>query len=276
MKFSVAMSVYKKDNADYFERALWSITENQTVLPNEIVLVVDGEVPEKLNKVIAGYEKNYNIFKVIRLPENKGLGNALKIALENCTFEIVARMDSDDVAVSNRFEEQLKYFENYSDLDIVGSDISEFIDLEDNIVAKRVVPKTNEEIAKYLKRRCPMNHVSVMYKKSSVLKAGGYLDFLWNEDYYLWIRMYQNKCVFMNSPTVWVNVRVGQDMYRRRGGWKYFKSERRLQKYMKDNKIIGFFTYFINVAQRFMLQVLMPNWLRGWVFKKFARTREKE
>lgn len=271
--FSVAMSVYKSDNPDFFDRALSSITDEQTIIPNEIVLVVDGSVNDEINAVIDKYEGKYEIFKVIRLEQNGGLGNALKIAVENSGNELIARMDSDDVSVSTRFEEQLKYFAMNPEIDIVGGDITEFIGEENNIVGKRSVPLSNESIREYMKTRCAMNHVSVMYKKKAVESAGGYQDWFWNEDYYLWIRMWLNGAVFANTGRVLVNVRVGKEMYQRRGGSKYFESEKGLQDYMLKNKMINHSTYIKNVAKRLIIQKLMPNKLRGWVFRTFARKK---
>ena len=270
-KFSVAMSVYKNDNAQHFSRALESITDKQTVLPSEIVLVVDGPIGSELDAVINDYSSKYNIFKVIRLETNGGLGNALRLAVENATNELIARMDSDDVAIPTRFEEQLNFFTANEHVDIVGGDISEFIGEEENIVAYRRVPKTDSDIKEFAKKRCPFNHVSVMYKKSAVQKAGGYLDCFWNEDYYLWIRMVLENAVMANTGTVLVNVRTGSDMYQRRGGKKYFQSEKFLQRYMLDRNMIGRIMYFSNVLKRWIVQCLLPNKIRGWVFRTFAR-----
>ncbi len=271
-KFSVAMSVYVKDNAVFFDRALASIAEEQTIKPDEIVLVCDGPLNDELNNAIDKYQNRHHIFKVIRLEENKGLGNALKIAVENASYELIARMDSDDVSVPDRFEQQLKYFEEHPMIDIVGGDITEFIGEESNIVGKRAVPRTDRDIKEYMKNRCAMNHVSVMYKKSSVIVAGGYQDWFWNEDYYLWIRMQLNNAVFANTGTVLVNVRVGEEMYARRGGKRYFESEIGLQKYMLNNRMISMPLFLINCSKRFIVQMLLPNSVRGWVFRKFARS----
>ena len=274
MNFSVAMSVYKNDDPVFFDTALKSIIDLQTVKPTEIVLVVDGPVPEEINGVLAAYEaRNAGLFKIIRLPENRGLGNALKLAVENASFELIARMDSDDIAIPTRFEEQLAYFENEPQTDIVGGDITEFIYEPENLVGKRAVPLKHEEIYEYMKTRCAFNHVTVMYKRTAVLKAGGYLDCFWNEDYYLWIRMMEAGCVFANTGTVLVNVRVGKDMYRRRGGKKYYLSEKCLQQYMLEKKIIDKKTYRVNVLKRWLVQRAMPNFLRGWVFRAFARKK---
>lgn len=269
--FSVAMSVYQKDNAVFFDRSLRSITEQQTVKPSEVVLVCDGPLNDDLNAVIAKYQNEYPIFKVLRLKRNKGLGNALRLAVENASNELIARMDSDDVSIPDRFEQQLKFFSAHPNADIVGGDIIEFIGEETNIVGKRIVPKKDSEIKEYMKKRCAFNHVSVMYKKTAVQNAGGYIDWFWNEDYYLWIRMQLNKAVFANTGTVLVNVRVGEEMYQRRGGKKYFQSEYGLQKLMFDNKMIGFSTFIVNVGKRIIVQRLLPNKIRGWVFRKFAR-----
>ena len=115
--------------------------------------------------------------------------------------------------------------------------------------------------------------VTVMFKKSSVDAVGGFIDWYCDEDYYLWIRMALAGMRFANVADTLVSVRVGEDMYKRRGGWKYFKSEAKLQKFMRKNKVISFSTYTVNVTKRLIVQVLLPNRLRGWVFKKFAREK---
>ncbi len=271
--FSVAISVYKNDNPTYFELALNSITTLQTIVPDDIVIVVDGPIPEQIENVISKFQNMYSFFNVIRLEKNGGLGNALKIAVENAKYELVARMDSDDIAIPTRFEQQLEYFCAYPEIDIVGGDIAEFVNNEDNIIGKRVVPQDNEEIRKYMKKRCAMNHVTVMYKKSAVQSAGGYIDWFWNEDYYLWIRMWLNNAIFANTGTVLVNVRVGKEMYKRRGGKRYYISEKNLQNYMLKKGMIGLYTYGVNLIKRFIVQILLPNSIRGWVFRKFARRK---
>lgn len=270
-KFSVSICVYGKDNPECFDLAVQSIV-NQTVKPDEVVIVVDGPVPEDLSKIIKKYEKN-TIYKIICLPENLGHGNARRIGLENTSNELVALMDADDISLPDRFEQLLKCFEDNPELDIVGGNIAEFVDIESNVVGKRVVPQKDKEIKAYLKKRCPFNQMTVMFKKSSVMKAGGYLDWFCDEDYYLWIRMFLNNAVFANTGTVLVKVRVGKDMYARRGGIKYFLSEARLQKFMYKKGVIDFIRAFINISQRLILQVLMPNWCRALIFKYLAREK---
>lgn len=272
-KFSVAMSVYKNDKPEWFELSLLSII-NQTIRPTEIVLIVDGPIPIELHNVIDNYKANNpGLFNVIEFSENKGLGVALKTAVENCRYELIARMDSDDIAVSNRFEKQLAYFSEHSNVDIVGGNIAEFIDDVKNVIGKRVVPSADSDIREYIKQRCPFNHMTVMFKKSAVLKSGNYKHWFWNEDYYLWIRMLLADCSFGNLEEILVNVRVGKDMYARRGGLKYYRSEAKLQRFMYQKGIITFPRAFLNIAQRFILQVLMPNFLRAIIFKTLARSK---
>ncbi len=270
-QFSVSMCVYGKDNPKWFARAVESVLE-QTVKPSEVVLVVDGPVPNELDEYIQALEQKEEL-KIVRLAENQGHGNARRVGLENCSHNLVALMDADDVSLPTRFEKQLALFEADEDLAVVGGNISEFIDEEENVVSFREVFQSDEEIKKDLKVRCPFNQVSVMFKRDAVEAVGGYIDWFWEEDYYLWLRLHLAGAKFANVSETLVNVRVGKDMYARRGGWKYFKSERKLQKFMRKNKIIGYGRYVKNVAKRLIVQVLLPNRLRGWVFKKFARKR---
>lgn len=272
LKFSVITSIYKNDNPEFVRVALDSMLVKQTVKPTEIVLVRDGQVSANLDKLLNEYETTYpTVFNIIRLEKNGGLGKALKLGVESAKYDIVARMDSDDICLPNRFELQLQYMEDHPECDIVGGQMTEFIGEPSNIVGKRIVPESNEDIYIYMKGRCALNHVTVMFRKDSILKVGNYQDWFWNEDYYLWVRMMMNKCVFANLSDVLVNVRSGEDQYARRGGMKYFKSEEGIQRLMLDNKLINQWEYSVNVAKRLIVQLLLPNWLRGWVFRTFAR-----
>ena len=180
-------------------------------------------------------------------------------------------MDADDISTPDRFEKQIKLFKQDSQLSIVGGNITEFVDNPENIVGKRIVPEDDHEIKEYMKKRCPMNQMTVMFKKTDVCSVGGYIDWYCDEDYYLWLRMALEGMKFKNLFDTLVNVRVGKEMYSRRGGYKYFKSEARLQVYMLKNRVISPVTFLINVLKRLIVQVLLPNRVRGWVFKKFAR-----
>lgn len=272
MEFAVVMSVYRNDRPEFVVRAIESVTSYQTRKPDEVVIVIDGPVSDDIDCAIKScIEQQPSLFKIVRFDTNRGLGHALRAGVERAGCPIIARMDSDDVSSPDRFEKQIGYLETHPDCDIVGGQISEFIEREENIIAHRQVPVSHDEIFSLLRSRCPFNHQSVAMLRSSVLNAGNYMDWHFNEDYYLWIRMAQQGCRFANLPDTLVNVRVGAEMYARRGGWKYFRSEERLQRYMLCHGMISFPRYLYNTIGRFVVQVVMPNKLRGWVFRKFFR-----
>lgn len=270
-QFSVLISTYNKDRPIDFRKAIESVSFNQTVSPDEILVVIDGPVSEELSETIKYIENHIPYVKTYWLPQNVGLGNAMKIGVDLCSNELIARMDADDIAVPNRFEKQIRFFEENPDISIVGGQISEFINEPQNVVGCRQVPCQQEDLARYTKSRCPFNHMTVMFKKSDVIAVGNYQDWHYNEDYYLWIRMAEADCKFANLPDTLVNVRVGKEMYARRGGWKYFKSEKGIQDYMLKRNIISFPRYLFNVAVRFCVQVAMPNKVRGFIFQKLFR-----
>ena len=207
------------------------------------------------------------IFKPIYLAENQGHGNARRISLANCSNNLVALMDADDISLCNRFEKQLECFENDADLQIVGGQISEFIGETDNIIGRRIVPLTDDEIKNYMKKRCPMNQVSVMMKKDFIEQVGGYIDWFCEEDYYLWIRVAEKNGKFANVEDTIVNVRIGDEMSSRRGGWRYFSSESKLQGYMLKRRIISIPRYLYNVGIRFCGEVLVNDKIRTKLFK---------
>lgn len=271
LRFSLLMSVYYGTNAVELKECFDSI-HIQSVKPDETVVVCDGPISDDVDELLQNESRN-EVIKIVQLEENKGLGMALEAGLKECSYEIVARMDTDDICLSGRFEKQIEYINKHPDIDIVGGSMTEFVDDPNYPVALRKVPCDHKDIVEFLKKRCPFNHMTVMFKKSAVEKAGGYQHWLYNEDYYLWLRMYLSDAKFANLEDTLVCARVGSEMYRRRGGLKYYKSEKELQKFMLKNGIINRFTYFANVSKRFVLQVLMPNKLRGWVFKKFARKK---
>lgn len=272
MNFTVVMSVYKNDNPQDFRTAVHSIYDQQTVRPSEIVLVVDGPISDELETAVRDICLEIPVLKVVPFKENRGHAAARQGGLENASNELVAIMDADDIAVPSRFEMQLKAFEEHQEAAAVGGNINEFIYDTQNVVGSRIVPEKDEDIKEYLKSRCPMNLVTVMYKKSKVQEVGGFIDWYCEEDYYLWIRLALAGHKFYNVQENFVNVRVGKEMYQRRGGVKYFKSEAKLQKYMWKHNVISFPKYMYNTAIRFAVQVAMPNKLRGWVFQKFARS----
>ena len=266
-KFSVLMSVYYKEKAEYLKVSLDSVI-NQTVMPNEIVLVKDGPLTDELEEVIQSYTLKYkNLFNIVALEKNVGLGLALAEGIKHCSNELIARMDADDISREDRFEKLLAEFENDKTLDICGSHITEFEDNKDVIVAKRVVPLSQKEIEKNQRRRDSFNHMAVMYKKSAVMNAGNYQSCMLMEDTYLWVRMLLNGAHAKNIDDCLVNVRIGKDMYKRRGGLSYFKKYKTGRKMVYKTGYISWWDYKITLFIQFIV-CLMPNKLRGFVFKK--------
>lgn len=266
------MSVYYKEKPEWLSYSIESML-NQTVKPNEFVLVEDGPLTKKLDQVIDKFVKNNpKLFKIIKIKENGGLGPALKIGIENCKNEFIARMDSDDISVSNRCELQLTRFINDKELDMIGANHIEFIDSVDNPVAYKVLPSSFDDIKKYIKRRNPFSHSVVMYKKSAILEAGNYRNYYGLEDYDMWARMilYKKKCENINAYLSYV--RVGKDLYARRGGIKYLKSLLKFKKELYKNGISSAKDYFVGSFAHVVV-CLLPGGLRKKIYKKFLRER---
>lgn len=265
------MSLYIKEKPEYLKQAIQSML-NQTYQPDEIVIVKDGKITNELQIVLDEYKDRYpKTFNVVGYEKNKGLGLALEYGLKYCKNELIARMDTDDVAVKNRCEVQLDFLQKNPEITIVGGQIEEFMGEIDNIIGKRVVPEKHANIIKYMKKRCPFNHMTVMFRKQDVLDVGSYQDWHYNEDYYLWIRLVMAGKKFANLSDILVKVRVDMDMYQRRGGKKYFVSERNIQRLMLKNDIIGYPRYILNISERLVLQIFMPNWLRKVTYMLLAR-----
>ena len=268
-KYSVLMSVYHKEKPEYLQESMDSIWA-QTVPTNDFVLVCDGPLGDALNEVIARNQATYPMLNIIRLEKNDGLGNALNVGNKYCKNDLVARMDSDDISRPDRCKKQLAVFEKHPELSLVSGIVEEFTTSPSFVDARRVPPETNEEIMEFAKIRNPFNHPCVMYKKNAVEKVGGYQDFYLLEDYYLWIRMLMNGCQGYNlqEPLLWM--RAGSDMYKRRAGWKYAKSQKALFKYIKDNEFISNKQYWMINCVR-TASSIAPNWLREVMFKRQMR-----
>ena len=267
ISFSVLLSVYYKESPIYLSQALYSVIK-QSIPPTEIILVEDGKLPKTLEKVITQFKKKTSTIKIVQLPYNQGLGKALNEGLKHCTYDIVARMDTDDIAKLDRFEKQIKIFEKYPDIDICSAWIEEFENDTNNILSIKKLPERHQEILKYAKHRCPINHPVVMYKKQAVLKAGGYDGF--PEDYRLWIKMLMNGAKFYNIQESLLYFRFSKNMIRRRGGWKYAIADIKSQIDFYKLGLFGISTLIYNILVRITVR-LTPNYIRSLIYQKLLR-----
>lgn len=249
------MSVYKKENPTFLKASLDSIYA-QTLKADEIVLVEDGEIPPALEGVISQYPDLH----VVKLEKNLQLGRALEAGLKACHYDLVARMDTDDIMMPDRLERQYRFMMDHPEVASCGSDIAEFME-EDTILREKHMPTSSEELYRYGKKRNPLNHMTVMFRKSAVEAVGGYRHFPGLEDYDLWSRLLAHGYQIANISEVLVKARIGDRFASRRGGWAYFKRYLELR---KEQRRIGYLStreYIVACVLTFGMTV-MPEKLR--------------
>lgn len=266
------MSVYQKERPGYLRAALQSMLE-QTLPPDEIVLVCDGPLTEALDQVIG---ESAHRLRVVRLPENRGLGYALAEGLSYCRNELVARMDTDDISVRERCAWQVAYLRVHPEVDVLSGTLAEFKgecqtahEAKEHIVSYKKVPVSDQEIKGYIKYRNPVNHPCVMFKKSKVLAAGGYQPCSFFEDYDLWVRMYLAGHTFANLTETLLYMRV-DEMYKRRGGARYGRAVVSFQTKLYRRGVISLPQYLSVTAARVVVS-LLPDRLRGIVYSRRLR-----
>lgn len=269
-KYSVLMSLYKKENPEYLRLALDSMI-NQTVKPDEIVLVEDGPLTDELYEVVKEYEERYqDLFHIVSNKINMGLGSALNIGLKFCRNELIARMDTDDISKPERCEKQLKRFEAKPELAIISSHIDEFIGDKENVISQRKVPITSEEIYNYAKKRSAFNHPATMYRKSAIMAEGGYSDLKRNQDVDLFGRMIFKGYETENIDEALLWFRSSDELAVRRKSWENTRSYiTTIKKFWK----IGYSSFmdYVVVAVAQIGMYLIPVRLQNWVYKKFLR-----
>ena len=269
--YSVLMSVYGKENSVWFKTAAESML-NQTAPPDEFVLICDGPLTEELETAVEELDRSYpGMFQILRLKENVGLGEALRQGILLCRNELVARMDSDDIACPDRCRQQLELFQKIPELAFSSGTIAEFFDERDlefsetAALSLRMLPQSHEEIVSYAKKRNPMNHMAVMLKKSAVLQAGNYQSAEGLEDYDLWSRMLQLGFRAGNLKETLVWARIGNGMEQRRGGVKYAGRMARFQTLLLKRGFLSLPQYIVNCCIRIPVS-LLPGRIRAAVY----------
>lgn len=274
-KYSVLMSVYKEENPQYFKESIESMVQ-QTLPPDEIVIVKDGELTDELESIIRSYSKKEpELFTIVPLKENVGLGKALNVGLKKCRNELVARMDTDDISVKERCEIQVQEFLNNPHLSIVGSFIAEFNNNPNEITSSRIVPTKHKDIVKFSRRRSPFNHPTVMYKKSEVLRNKGYKNYRRNQDLDLFVRMLHNGAQTKNIDKFLVLFRANEDNLKRRKSWEKCRSYIEIIYHFWRSGYSSFLDVMI-VASSQILIFLAPRWFLKQISVLFLRRTPEE
>lgn len=275
MKYSVLMSVYRNDDPSFLNLALESIYEKQTRKPDEIVIVFDGPLTDKLYDVLNTWRDGKESIVFFYPQEtNQGLGEALRNGSKKCTGDYIFRMDSDDISDPERFEKQAAYVETRPEIDVLGADITEFnTDIEQEHMRVRVCPEEHDDIVKMGKKRNPMNHVTVCIKRSALEKCGGYKTLLLLEDYYLWLNMIVAGCRLANIHESLVYVRVGNGFHSKRGSKERITGWKVLQDFMLKHGIINKKEAFMNMVY-INVFVRTPGWLKKLLYEKILRRKK--
>lgn len=268
MEFSVLISTYRDDDPGALDKALESVYI-QSHQPDEVVIVEDGDITPGLRDIIDKWSEHDVSTTSVKLDENRGLGRALSIGLSHCTYDIVARMDSDDVAVPGRFAKQTHFLQTNPEVDVVGGYMRE-LDKKSGRSYTRKVPIDPEQIKSKAKFRSPLNHPTVMFRKWSVENVGSYRGLRSMQDYELWVRLLNNGYTLANIPEVLVETEVEGDLYERRGGIKYGALEYHLQTEFLRSGFIPLPIYIFNLLTRIPVR-LLPNILRKMIYKTLLR-----
>lgn len=262
------MSIYNRESSVYLHECLLSLAR-QTVAANEVVLVEDGEISSHLRQTIEEFRVQLNI-KSIKLGRNVGLGKALQEGLLHCAYELVARMDTDDIACPTRFMQQIEFMQSHPDISVCGGWIKEFSTDKNCPHSERRLPCNFNEVRVFARRRCPLNHMTVMFRKSHILAVGGYANLKNSQDYHLWGKLLGAGYQLSNLPDYLVLARAEDNLFLRRGGWKFVNIELKLQRDFVRSGFICWPRAIFNLALRLPVR-LAPNTLRRYLYQKIFR-----
>ncbi len=266
VSFSLLLPVYGGDKPDYLERAFHSSVDEQTLRPDEVVLVQDGPVSAELTATLERLVANSPVpARLIKVHRNLGLANALEKGLDACLHDVVARMDADDISLPERFARQLELIEQ--GVDLVGTGMLEFVQEHGAIVARRVPPTNPDDIARYSRFHDPFNHPTVVYRRGAVRRAGGYRDLGLMEDYWLFARMIQTGAKVANIADPLVMYRVSDGAYARRGGWRQLMAELKLQREFRRSRFTSPGQAVRNVVVRGSYR-LVPEGIRRRAYRR--------
>lgn len=268
--FSVLLSVYSGDAPTELDAALDSVLD-QTLSPDEVLVVLDGTTTPNLRAVVERYQHSHpDRVKTYALDHSETLGEALRVGVTKCSHDLIARMDADDRSVETRFERQVEYLQRHPDVDAVGGHVAEFETDPDDPERVRRVPTTADTVRTTARTRNPINHPTVMFRREAVLAAGNYRDTNTIEDYDLWARMLANGATLTNLDEVLVHAHGGDDLYDRRGGFNYVRKEVELQRELRRIGLISRPQMAVNLLLRLPIRVL-PTSVRGRIYSTLLR-----
>lgn len=266
--FTVLLSVYKKENPSFLDEALFSIYDAQKLKPNQIVLVQDGLLPPELDDVIFQWqEKLGGVLTVVPLQQNVGLGAALNEGLKHCKHDLVARMDTDDIALPERFERQVAFMQNNSNISASSAVLEEWNEELTHKISVRTLPLQPEEVARFAIRRSPLSHPLTIFRRSVVLQVGGYPPLRKAQDFALWSLLLSEGYLLANLPDTLLKMRTGNEMLDRRG-WTYLKQELKLLRFQRDIRFLSLHDFIINASMKTVLR-LSPNAIKTFAYKYF-------
>ena len=263
------MSLYKNESPVFFREALESVLK-QTYAPDEIVLIVDGPISQELEEVVTWLQEQSVSLNIYRFEINVQLGRALRKGVELCNYPLVARMDTDDIMREDRLQLQLEYLVSHPEVSVCGSEIAEFSDAGHHQCIVKHMPEKNDDIHSYAKKRNPVNHMSVMFRKKDVLKAGNYEHCPGLEDYHLWTRMIIQGDKFYNIQEPLMYARTGNDIYRRRGGVKYSINYIHFRKWQRKVGFLSIKEWWLAICLTIGMTAT-PNWIRRLLYQKVLR-----
>ena len=207
MKFTALMPVHNQVKFKFLRKSLDSVMLS-TLLPNEFLILIDGPISKKKKLFLKNFCKNNNIIKLV-FKKKLGLTKILNYGLKIAKYEIVARVDSDDVNDPSRFYKQIKFLRK-NKVDIVGTGIFEIN--KNKKFKKNMIAEPS--LLNYLFFN-PLNHMSIMYKKSKILKLGGYPDIKYKEDYALWLLAKLSKYKIFNLNETLVSCHIDNQTFSR-------------------------------------------------------------
>ena len=273
--FTVLMPLWRGDRPDRLELALRTATLDQQLQPDLLILTIDGPLPAELETVVEQVDAGaYGPARVLRHDAHRGVASALQDGLESSPHDLIARADADDICRPERFALQIPRMDAEG-LDLLGSSMREFSDrVAPGTGPLRTRPLTHEEIVRYLPHHSPFHHPSVVLRRSVALAVGGYRDLDLLEDYWLWERMMLGGARMGNLPEVLVDYRVDEALFARRGGWRLFSSDVRLQRRMLLDRVTTPGGFLRNLAVRATYR-FAPGWARRIGYRRFVERSDR-